>query len=311
MSILLDDRIREALHDEAHAVDATPDLADLADRISVAPTDLVTGRRFGRRAFLATTAAAASVLFMAGGAAAMLNNEVDDDVRVQMPAEAPKSTTTVPKTTTSLAVVVTTLPLATTVPAAPTINPPGLEMVSPPSGSQAAVGTEVKIYGRTEPGAQLTVDGAPVYVNGAGEFEFKHLVSVSGGKKIIFTAKFPNGPTTEVPYYVKGMAPKTEKPPTTSKPKTENPGTTHAWTAIQTYGSSSEAAAFDVFYGTAKPGSSIKIYSNYGYTYTTANSEGVWSVRAEFTTTRGQTIPVSAKNRTTGQSTEFSFTHTA
>ena len=67
-----------------------------------------------------------------------------------------------------------------------------------------------------------------------------------------------------------------------------------------------------MFYGTGKPGTTVKVYSNFGITTTQVNADGNWQVRAEFTgTTPGQTIPLYVKHLATGQFKEFSLTRTA
>lgn len=66
---------------------------------------------------------------------------------------------------------------------------------------------------------------------------------------------------------------------TTAPPK---PAVTEAFTASQAYGSCGEDVPYDVFSGTATPGSTITVSSAYGSGTTTADGSGHWERRVEF-----------------------------
>ena len=55
-----------------------------------------------------------------------------------------------------------------------------------------------------------------------------------------------------------------------------------AFTAHQQYGECSEALPYDVFHGTAAPGSTIWVASPYGSGQATADDHGSWEVRVDF-----------------------------
>jgi hypothetical protein len=107
---------------------------------------------------------------------------------------------------------------------------------------------------------------------------------------------------TEPPTTGEGDAPKTTEPkttepkttepkvtePPTTEPKPTDPPTTEpegdgvAWSAHQAYGVCEEDPPFDVFYGTAQPGSTITVTSDFGGGTTTAGEGGEWELRVYF-----------------------------
>ena len=100
----------------------------------------------------------------------------------------------------------------------------------------------------------------------------------------------------------------TVAPPTTTKAPSA-PAATVAFTASQKYGSCGEAVPYDVFSGTANPGSTITISSSYGSGSTVADGNGHWSTTVEFPAApRGETFTVTASGA--GGSKTFSFTAT-
>lgn len=76
-------------------------------------------------------------------------------------------------------------------------------------------------------------------------------------------------------------------PPNTDPPKTE-PTTTEGdpepvqWSAFQVYGTCDATPAYDVFYGTAEPGSIILISSPYGGRDKLVGENGTWEVKVFF-----------------------------
>jgi hypothetical protein len=69
-----------------------------------------------------------------------------------------------------------------------------------------------------------------------------------------------------------------------------------AFTANNTHGTSHDHPPYDVYHGTAAPGSTVKVKSEYlegGKVVTTADSQGRWEVRATFVhAPRGSTFEV-------------------
>lgn len=109
--------------------------------------------------------------------------------------------------------------------------------------------------------------------------------------------------------------PPTTLPPTTvpsttvpSAP-TPDPVATVAFTAQQAYGSCGEDVPYDIFSGTATPGSTVTISSPYGSGSATADAGGHWERTVEFPTApRGQTFEVNVGG--VGGSATLHFTAT-
>ena len=81
-------------------------------------------------------------------------------------------------------------------------------------------------------------------------------------------------------------APKPTDPPTTdpttTKPEGDGDGEGVAWSAHQVHGVCDDDPPFDVFYGTAQPGSTITVSSGFGGGTTTAGENGEWELRVYF-----------------------------
>ena len=82
------------------------------------------------------------------------------------------------------------------------------------------------------------------------------------------------------------------------------------FSANQKYGSCGEAVPYDKFWGTAKPGSTIKATSPYGSNSTTAGEKGHWEMKVTF-----PDAPVGEKFTVTitssdGGSQSFTFVNT-
>lgn len=98
---------------------------------------------------------------------------------------------------------------------------------------------------------------------------------------------------------------------TTAAPTTTTaaPQATVAFTASQQYGSCSEDVPYDIFSGTATPGSTVTVSSPYGSGRTTADGSGHWMRTVEFPSApRGETFAVTAAGL--GGSSTLSFTAT-
>lgn len=84
--------------------------------------------------------------------------------------------------------------------------------------------------------------------------------------------------TTTTPPPTTTAAPAPKPAPTT----TTAPDVSVAFSASQKYGSCGEAVPYDIFSGTATPGSTITISSPYGSGTATADTDGHWSRKVEF-----------------------------
>jgi hypothetical protein len=83
-----------------------------------------------------------------------------------------------------------------------------------------------------------------------------------------------------------------------------------AFKAHQKYGSCGEEVPYDIFYGSAKPGTKVSAISEYGSNSTTANDDGQWEMEVIFPEApSGKTFNVKIK-ASTGESKTFSFTNT-
>lgn len=83
-----------------------------------------------------------------------------------------------------------------------------------------------------------------------------------------------------------------------------------AFKAHQKYGSCGEEVPYDVFYGKAKPGTTISAISEYGSNSATANDDGGWEMKVTFPDApSGKKFNVKIK-ASSGESKIFSFTNT-
>lgn len=94
-------------------------------------------------------------------------------------------------------------------------------------------------------------------------------------------------------------------PTTTASPV----AATVAFSATQKYGSCGEAVPYDIFSGTATPGSTVTISSAYGAGSATADADGHWGKKVEFPSApRNETFAVNISG--SGGSKTLSFTAT-
>ena len=104
--------------------------------------------------------------------------------------------------------------------------------------------------------------------------------------------------------------PKEESHDKKEETKDESEHENVAFKAHQKYGSCGEEVPYDVFYGSAKPGTKISAISEYGSNSTTANDNGRWEMKVTFPEApSGTTFNVKIK-ASTGESKNFTFTNT-
>jgi len=222
-----------------------------------------------------------------------------------------------PATTTPATVVSTTVPPSTTttetaeldipvVPAGdvsetpatppPDLTPPELVITSPVDGDRLEE-TAVRFTGLTEPGATVTAGPYAAAVDEDGSWSIV-LVLSKGGNRASFTATDPAGNVSEASIVVYYEPPAT----TTTKPSE------WAFTAHATFGECELDPPYDEYYGTAAPGTTILVLSEYGSGSTVANEKGEWWVKVEFPgAPYGKTFAVKVKNETTYEKFTFEF----
>jgi hypothetical protein len=94
-------------------------------------------------------------------------------------------------------------------------------------------------------------------------------------------------------------------------PVAEEPAPEVAFSANAFYVTCDLIEPYNDYWGTAQPGSVVKILSPYGSAEVVANGDGNWEKRVHFSgTTIGETFNVKVKSYETGQYVEFPFTHT-
>jgi hypothetical protein len=177
--------------------------------------------------------------------------------------ETTSSTTAAPEQTTTTSIT-TTLPSDTT--------PPELVITSPKQDERFEVEV-IEFRGTTEPGATVFAGRYAADVDSEGNWAIR-LVLSPGANGALFVATDAAGNQTEARVTIYYDVP---EPTTTTKPSREVEFTAH-----QVYGSCEETPPYDVFWGTAPPGTPIFIESGYGSGSTEANATGDWEVRIYF-----------------------------
>jgi len=179
--------------------------------------------------------------------------------------EGPAETTT---TTTEAPPVVTT----STVP--PDTTPPPLDITSPKPDEHFEVDL-IDFRGTTEPGATVFAGQYEATVDGEGNWSIR-LVLSPGANGARFIATDAAGNQTEARVTVHFDVPEA----TTEPPK--DPPKDIEFTAHSVYGSCAETPPFDVYWGTASPGTPVYIESEFGSGATEANANGDWEVKVFF-----------------------------
>lgn len=201
---------------------------------------------------------------------------------VTVPAEA---TTTTTSTTTEV-------PLDT--------EPPVLTVDSPEDGAHFDA-AEVTFSGTTEAGAVVSAGRWLADVSSSGRWSIV-LYLAEGGNRVTFTASDEAGNEEQATITVYLDPPETT---TTRPPKDEPPAV--EFTARSVYGECAENPPYDVYYGTATPGATITVGSDYGSGTTTSNEQGQWEVRVYFPESPvGTGIVVTVKDDE-GHSKRFEF----
>lgn len=295
---MLDDRARFAVDAIERSV---ADQASTAGFVGFAAAQRRHAMWVGAGWALAGSTAAAAVVV-----AAMFTPTPEPDVATTLPE--PLVTTQVPITETTLVPTpepevlpppVTEEPTTTAVPTtteAPTTTldatPPELSITSPADGAHFEEKT-VTFSGTTEPGATVVAGGkweAPV--NAEGQWSIQLVLSAgANGASFVATDAAGNESTARITVHLDVSE---EEPPPEEPPPPEE-GV--AFTAFNTYGSCEETPPYDIYHGTADPGTTVTITSEYGSGSVSANGSGDWEKKVFFPEAPyGQTFVVTVKD---------------
>jgi hypothetical protein len=188
--------------------------------------------------------------------------------------EAPQPPTTTTTTTTTSAPVVA--PTTTTQPEPePDTTPPSLAITSP-SNDQHFDNEVIEFVGTTEPGAEVFAGRYEATVDREGNWSIVLILS-PGANGALFVATDAAGNSTEARVTVHYDVPETTEPPREEPPKDEIEFTAHS-----VYGSCEESPPYDVYWGTAPPGTPIYVESEFGSGATEAGAGGEWEIRVYF-----------------------------
>ena len=165
-------------------------------------------------------------------------------------------------------------------------TPPDITITSPQDGEHVAE-KMVKFTGTTEPGATVAAGRYVADVDSAGNWSIV-LVLSPGANGARFSATDAAGNTASaritVHYDVASPPPPPPPPPPPEddggdkEPKPPKAG----FTAHAKYGSCESSPPFDVYWGTAKPGSTVSIISESGSGSVQADDDGDWEVKVHF-----------------------------
>ncbi|HEY4584273.1 MAG TPA: hypothetical protein VIH32_01495 [Acidimicrobiia bacterium] len=189
-------------------------------------------------------------------------------------------------------------------------TPPAFQILHPVDG-QVFESKEVVFEGTAEPGARVFAGEYEADVNDTGGWRIVLFLS-PGTNHAVLKAKDAAGNLTEdsvTVVYERGEEPKEE--PKEEQPKDKEVDGVWEFVAYQAYGECSENPPYDVFYGKGKPGSVIRVVSEYGDGEAVVGDHGEWELRVYFEGSPiGQGILVKVKDQFDHQQT-FEFTHTA
>jgi hypothetical protein len=271
----LDARARRA----AHSINA-----GIAEFTPAATFDAVVLRQQRWRTFQAGFAGAvtaAIIVFIGINATPSPQPEVADTpvttVAPTIPAPQPEvlppvvvDTTEAPTTTTTTEA----LPTTTTTTVPPDTTPPEIEITAPKPEEHFEIDV-IEFRGTTEPGAIVFAGQYQANVDREGNWSIV-LVLSPGANGARFTATDAAGNQAEARVTVHYDVPE----PTTEPPK--DPPKDIEFTAHSVYGSCEETPPFDVYWGTAPPGTPVYVESEFGSGVTEANANGDWEIKVFF-----------------------------
>lgn len=185
--------------------------------------------------------------------------------------EAPPPTTTMTSTTVTAEVAPPTTEADTT--------PPPLAITTP-KPDERFESDVLEFRGTTEPGATVVAGQYQATVDGEGNWSIVLILS-PGANGARFVATDAAGNQAAAGVTVHYDVPETTTTTTTEPPK-DPPKEEVEFTAHSVYGSCEESPPFDVYWGTAPPGTPIYVESEYGSGSTEANGNGDWELRVYF-----------------------------
>jgi len=278
----LDARARRA----AHAINA-----GLAEFTPAASFDVVVVSQQRWRTLRAGLAGAAAAVLIVLAGAAITPSPTPEVAEVPVteptvPQPAPEivppivtETTDAPQPTTT---VTTAAPATTTTTVAPDTTPPPLAITSPKDNEHFEIEV-IEFRGTTEPGATVFAGQYEANVDGDGNWSIV-LVLSPGANGARFTATDAVGNQSEATVTVHYDVP----PPTTTT-TTKAPREEIKFTAYNVYGVCEDSPPWDVYWGTAPPGTPVYVESSYGSGSTTANENGDWEMKVHFPEAPGDT----------------------
>ena len=165
----------------------------------------------------------------------------------------------------------------------------------------------VTFEGYVEPGSTVTRGQFSAQVDGE---HWRIALVLSPGKNIVgFVATDAAGNKADDSVTLYYDPPKAEEEDEKEDGGQDEPGFVE-FSANQKYGSCGENPPYDVFFGTATPGTKIWIESPYGGTSIKANGDGQWSAKVTFWEAPvGKTFEVVIES-SEGDRKVFAFTHT-
>ncbi len=143
-------------------------------------------------------------------------------------------------------------------------NPPDLIITSPEYGATVST-RELRFEGKVEPGAIVKAAGFRADVNADGYWSIVLLLE-PGGNLATIKAFDEAGNMSEATVKVFYSSAEGE----------------HAFTANQSYKVSAANPPYDVFYGTGRPGTTVKATSDFGSASTTVTEKGKWEMKVKF-----------------------------
>lgn len=180
---------------------------------------------------------------------------------------------------------------------------PRLVVTHPEDGAHLAE-KHIRFEGETEPGAVVKAGPYQADVDADGHWAIV-LVLSPGANRAVFTATDAAGNLSEAVVTVHYDAPRDSK---TEEKAHEDDVEQVEFSAHQKFGTCEEDPPYDVFYGTATPGTTVTVVSEHGSGSTTAGKKGFWDIKVYFEgAPHGQTFVVTVES-SEGDRKQFEFT---
>jgi len=161
-------------------------------------------------------------------------------------------------------------------------TPPDITITSPQDGEHVAE-KMVKFTGTTEPGATVAAGRYVADVDSAGNWSIVLVLSPgANGARFSATDAAGNAASARITVHYDVAPPPPPPPPEDDGGDKEPKPPKVGFTAHAKYGSCESSPPFDVYWGTAKPGSTVSIISEYGSGSVRADDDGDWEVKVHF-----------------------------